>query len=130
MSRFTKNTILLGCFLMAFAVILGAFGAHALADRLESHQLEVYKTGVFYQFVHSLGILIVGLLSLHISEVKLRWVIIYFGLGILFFSGSVYLLSTSSITGIPRSFLGPVTPLGGLLFIAGWLSLAYQLSRK
>ncbi len=130
MSRFTKNTILLGCFLMALAVILGAFGAHALADRLEAHQLEVYKTGVFYQFVHSLGILIVGLLSLHISEVKLRWVIIYFGLGILFFSGSVYLLSTSSITGIPRSFLGPVTPLGGLLFIAGWLSLAYQLSRK
>jgi uncharacterized membrane protein YgdD (TMEM256/DUF423 family) len=130
MTRFTKNTLLLGCFLMALAVILGAFGAHALAEKLEARQLEVYKTGVFYHFIHGMGILLVGILSLHVTEVRVRWVIIYFGLGILLFSGSLYLLSTAALTGISRSFLGPVTPMGGLLFILGWVSLAWQLNRK
>lgn len=130
MVRFTRNTLLIGSILMALAVILGAFGAHALADRLTEHQVESYRTGVLYQFLHSIAILFLGLLSHHVPESKLRWPVILLGLGILFFSGSIYLLTTADLTGMPKGFLGPITPIGGLLFIAGWISLAYQLSKK
>ena len=130
MSRFTKNTLLIGTILMGLAVILGAFGAHALSDKLNTHQLESYRTGVLYQFIHSLAILFIGVLSPHISENKLRGSVVLLGLGILFFSGSIYLLTTADLTGIPKVFLGPITPIGGLLFIAGWFNLAYQINKK
>ncbi|MCB0686085.1 MAG: DUF423 domain-containing protein [Saprospiraceae bacterium] len=127
MSRFTKNTLLIGSILMGMAVILGAFGAHALADKLSAHQLQSYHTGVQYQFLHSLAILVFGALSFHLPETKLRWPIMLIGMGILLFSGSIYLLSTADLTGIPKGILGPITPIGGILFIAGWFSLAYKL---
>ena len=115
---------------MGLAVILGAFGAHALSEKLSAQQLESYRTGVLYQFIHSLAILFIGALSHHISESKLRGSVVLLGLGILFFSGSIYLLATADITGIPKAFLGPITPIGGLLFIAGWFNLAYQINKK
>ena len=130
MSRFTKNTLLIGTILMGLAVILGAFGAHALSEKLSTHQLESYRTGVLYQFIHSLAILIIGVLSYHIPETRLRGSVVLLGLGILFFSGSIYLLATAEMTGIPKTILGPITPIGGLLFIAGWFNLTYQITKK
>ncbi|MCB0668175.1 MAG: DUF423 domain-containing protein [Saprospiraceae bacterium] len=115
---------------MGLAVILGAFGAHALAEKLDPHQLTSYRTGVSYHFTHSIAILIIGVLSLHLDERKLRWPVILLGMGILFFSGSIYLLNTAHLTGLPKAFLGPITPLGGILFISGWFLLAYQIYKK
>ena len=102
------------------AVILGAFGAHALRERLDDYSRGVFETAVQYHFYHSLALLAVGLLALSQPQTVLLkssgWL---FFTGILIFSGSLYILS---ITGI--RWLGAVTPLGGLAFIGGWACLA------
>ncbi len=103
------------------AVILGAFGAHALKNTLSAPDLEVWKTAVLYHFLHTLAL---GAFR------PGRWPSMFFLAGIGLFSGSLYLLSTSSLHGMPVSWLGPVTPLGGLLLIAGWLLTAAQLRRN
>lgn len=103
-----------------FAVMLGAFGAHALKARLDDYSLGVFETAVQYHFYHSLALLAVGMLALSQPQTTLLkssgWL---FFLGILVFSGSLYILS---ITGM--RWLGAVTPLGGLAFIGGWACLA------
>lgn len=102
------------------AVILGAFGAHALKDRLDDYSMGVFETAVQYHFYHSLALLAVGIIALQQPQTSLLkssgWL---FFLGILVFSGSLY---TLSITGV--KWLGAITPLGGLAFIAGWACLA------
>lgn len=101
------------------AVMFGAFGAHALKNRLDEYARGVFETAVQYQFYHSLALLAVGLLALHHPPTVLLkssgWL---FLTGILIFSGSLYVLS---LTGV--RWLGAVTPLGGLAFIAGWACL-------
>ena len=102
------------------AVILGAFGAHALKNRLDEYALGVFETAVQYHFYHSLALLAVGIIALQQPQTMLLkssgWL---FLLGIVVFSGSLYLLS---VTGV--RWLGAITPLGGLAFIAGWACLA------
>ncbi len=102
------------------AVILGAFGAHGLKDRLDAYSMGVFETAVQYHFYPSLALLAVGVLAVsqpHTTLLKSSgWL---FLLGILIFSGSLYLLS---VTGV--RWLGAVTPLGGLAFIGGWACLA------
>lgn len=102
------------------AVIFGAFGAHALKNRLDEYSLGVFETAVQYHFYHSLALLAVGIIALQQPQVALLkssgWL---FFLGIVVFSGSLYILS---ITGV--KWLGAITPLGGLAFIAGWACLA------
>lgn len=101
------------------AVILGALGAHALKAQLEPHSLESFNTGVRYQAWHAVALLAIGMGNINLRYLKgvvWCWII-----GTFCFSGSIYLLSTSAITGIHWNFLGPITPLGGLFFIAGWL---------
>ncbi|MFT6958509.1 MAG: uncharacterized membrane protein YgdD (TMEM256/DUF423 family) [Halieaceae bacterium] len=102
------------------AVTFGAFGAHALKGRLDDYALGVFQTAVQYHFYHSLALLAVGILALSQTHSGLLrssgWL---FMLGIILFSGSLYGLS---LTGI--KWLGAVTPLGGLAFIAGWVCLA------
>ena len=101
------------------AVGLGAFGAHALRSRLDDHALSVYQTAVQYHFYHSLSLLGVGLLCLWHPQSRLLLASgSAFALGILVFSGSLYLLS---LTGI--RWLGAITPLGGLAFMTGWFLL-------
>jgi uncharacterized membrane protein YgdD (TMEM256/DUF423 family) len=101
------------------AVGLGAFGAHALRERLDEHALSIYQTAVQYHFYHSLALLGVGLLCLWQPQSRLLWGSgSAFAFGILIFSGSLYLLS---ITGI--HWLGAITPVGGLGFMIGWLLL-------
>jgi uncharacterized membrane protein YgdD (TMEM256/DUF423 family) len=102
------------------AVAFGAFGAHALKSRLDDYALGVFQTAVQYHFYHSLALLAVGILALSQPQTILLkssgWL---FFTGIVVFSGSLYLLS---ITGV--RWLGAITPLGGLAFIAGWACLA------
>ena len=107
--------------LLALAVMLGAFGAHGLKDRLDAYSMDVYQKAVFYHFIHALGMLVV---SLSPRTASLIWVHLLLVAGILIFSGSLYLLA---LTGVRT--LGAITPLGGLSFIAAWLLLAWSLRR-
>ncbi len=108
---------------MAAAVILGAFGAHGLRDKLDAYSMSVYEKAVFYHFIHALGILLVALLARTqaitvVGQTRVCWLLFA---GIVIFSGSLYALA---VTGV--RLLGAITPIGGLAFIAGWLLLAYQ----
>lgn len=115
----SKNYYLLaGAFFAMLAVICGAFGAHALEKILPEVMLQRYHTGVEYQFYHAFALLITGLLAQHSAQRTLKMAGVAFGLGILLFSGSLYLYV---FTGI-KAF-GMLTPFGGLAFIIGWGSL-------
>ena len=110
----------LGAVSGAISVMLGAFGAHALKARLSADALSAFQTAVQYQMMHSLALIAVGLwLVRHPEDMLSRYAALAFCFGILFFSGSLYGLTL----GGPR-WLGPVTPIGGTLFIAGWLLFA------
>lgn len=115
-----------GAILLALAVILGAFGAHGLRDRLDAYSMGVYEKAVFYQFVHAMGILVVSLLPRTgtFPESGANWVCLLLLIGIVIFSGSLYLLA---LTG--NRMLGAITPIGGISFILGWLLLAWRLRR-
>ena len=111
--------ISLAAFSGFLAVALGAFGAHALKNRLDEYALSVYETAVQYQFYHSLALLAVGLLALQLPASRaLHTSGIAFIVGILIFSGSLYLLSFTGIR-----WLGAITPIGGVAFMVGWLAL-------
>lgn len=102
------------------AVGFGAFGAHGLRDRFDAYSMGVFETAVQYQFYHSLALLGVGVLLLHApSSALLRASAVLFCLGIVIFSGSLYVLSFSGVR-----WLGAITPLGGLAFLAAWACLA------
>lgn len=116
--------------LLAIAVILGALGAHALKKELGPEQLDSFKTGVTYHFYHGLAIILIGMAMEVYKKPGLKWAVYLFLTGSIFFSGSIYLLSTQTITGLSLSFLGPVTPLGGLIFITGWIIACVQFLRK
>jgi len=109
---------LIAAVLLAIAVSVGAFGAHGLKPHLSSELMEVYKTGVEYHFYHALGLLLVGVFALHKPGVYLKWSGILLTTGIVLFSGSLYVMAISGI-----KWLGAVTPLGGVSFIAGWILL-------
>lgn len=108
------------------AIILGAFGAHALKGKLDDALLESYKTGVMYHFIHVLAMLICVAIIQRQDSIWMRRAFWFFLLGILFFSGSIYLLATRQVTGLDASFLGPITPIGGILFILGWVCLCFN----
>jgi len=110
------------------AIALGAFGAHGLKARVAPDQVAIFETGVRYQFYHGLALLFVGLLMFQLPKVKFREVVWLFSLGILFFSGSLYILATRELTGWSSSIFGPLTPIGGLLFIFGWISLIWKIA--
>ena len=117
----------IGAGLMAFGVMLGAFGAHAMKERLDAYSMDVYQKAVFYHFIHALGILIVAafLRAGALTESTCNTICGLLLLGIALFSGSLYLLAITGSRG-----LGIVTPFGGLAFIAAWLLLAYRLARS
>ena len=121
------NWTAVGAALLALAVTLGAFGAHGLKDRLDAYSMAVYEKAVLYHFLHALGILLVALLGRTgaigaAGQTRAAWLLF---VGILLFSGSLYVLAVSGIRA-----LGAITPLGGLAFIAGWLLLAYEALRS
>lgn len=102
--------------LMFLGVALGAFGAHALKGKVDLYFLDVFKTGVLYHMVHALGLFAVAWLSTISQDPKIMWAGILMILGIIFFSGSLYVMA---LTGIRA--MGAVTPIGGLLFLAAWI---------
>lgn len=127
-----KVLFTLGALLGALAVILGAFGAHKLKVVLTPEQLQTFETGVRYQFYHVFAIAIAGLLWMKYPTQGLVVSGWFFVLGILFFSGSLYLLAnkeTLSLGNMTR-VIGPITPLGGLFFIVGWVLLAIQIFKS
>lgn len=121
-----RYLITTGAFSAALAVALGAFAAHALKSRMPPEALAVFQTGVQYQFYHSLGLILVGILAQRQQETRLLSAAgLLMALGILLFSGSLYALSTTGI----RS-LGIITPIGGAGFIGAWLLVALGVWRS
>jgi uncharacterized membrane protein YgdD (TMEM256/DUF423 family) len=115
-----------GATALALAVIIGAFGAHGLRDRLDAYSTSVYETAVMYHFFHALGILVVSMMPKagFVTQTQAAWVCGLLTAGIVLFSGSLYVLA---VTRIPM--LGAITPFGGVSFIGGWLMLAWVLLR-
>lgn len=112
-----RKYAMIGAFVALLAVVLGAFGAHMLEERISEDDLKTFETGVRYQMYHGLGILLVALLGDRFgSGKKLIWAGRLLVIGVILFSGSLYGLS---LTGL--AFFGPITPLGGVSIIAGWI---------
>ena len=119
-----KLFIQLAAFSGALAVMIGAFGAHALKARLTPELLSVYETGVQYHFWHTLVLLAVGLLALQLPDSRALIASgIAFIVGIILFSGSLYLLASTDIRHLGFMPVGLITPCGGMSFIVGWLLL-------
>ena len=117
-----KMLLLFGLFFCSLSVLMGAFGAHALKDKLSEYSMSIYDKAVFYQMFHAVGILVVSILGQLFNTQDFNisgWLFI---IGILLFSGSLFLLS---VTGI--KWLGAITPIGGVMFIAGWLLLFFKV---
>jgi uncharacterized membrane protein YgdD (TMEM256/DUF423 family) len=124
-----KGHLIFASLSMALAVSLGALAAHALQSWLSPEKIASFQTAVRYQIIHSLAIFILAILSTR--EIKIpSYLFVLFKLGIVLFSGSIYALSTLPIHNIEFfKFLGPVTPIGGLCFIAGWIALALSFRK-
>jgi uncharacterized membrane protein YgdD (TMEM256/DUF423 family) len=121
-----RGFLMLAAFFGFTGVALGAFAAHGLKNRLTPEYLAIFHTGVTYQLVHTLALLGVALLAMQIPGRLITWAGASFAIGILLFSGSLYLLT---LTGVSK--LGIVTPFGGLAFLVGWFCLglaAWRLS--
>ena len=118
---------------MIIAIALGAMGAHYLKETLglPVDKLDSWKTGVFYQVIHSLSVFIVILIATTFKIDKVGAVINLFFIGIFLFSGSIYLLTLNYVWQIDAlKLLGPITPIGGLLFISGWVLLFFRLKNS
>lgn len=121
--KYTAYAALLG----GAAVLLGAFGAHALKATLDSYALEIWRTAVFYHLTHAVAILALSMVAFNDAEVTRLWALRALFIGTVIFSGSLYLLALTSI-----KLLGGVTPVGGLCLMVGWLLVfiaAYQNSK-
>lgn len=118
-----KLTLITGALLGALGVGIGAFGAHALKGLLSQNgRLETFELAVRYQFYHALGILFIGLLMEKYPASALQWSSLLMLLGVIFFSGSLYAYSLTN-----TKVFAMITPLGGLLLLAAWLTLLYAL---
>jgi len=115
----SKKLLISGSLFMALAVGFGAFGAHIVQDMLTPDRFEVFKTAVEYHFYHAIGLLILGLISQRMEPSKwITWSGYCMIAGILIFSGSLYILTLTD-----TSWLGAITPLGGIAFILSWCFL-------
>jgi uncharacterized membrane protein YgdD (TMEM256/DUF423 family) len=125
----SQKILLTALIIGALAIVLGAFGAHGLKKFLSIEQLNSFEIGVRYQMYHALFLLFVAQTSYATDKQKMV-VFLLTLFGILLFSGSIYLLATSTISNIKAKFLGPITPIGGLLLISSWIYLFYCIIAK
>lgn len=122
MSKRLYFTFILG----GLTVILGAFGAHLLERLLSAAQLASFETGLRYQFYHVFFLILLSLVP-RIEEKDKNKITLLISIGILLFSGSIYLLNLQDVLGLNLGFLGPVTPIGGSLLIFAWFYTAYKI---
>ena len=120
--KITATALLIGM----TAIVLGAFGAHALKKELTVEELATFETGVKYQMYHALFLLFLGMTSL-VTEKAKKTIFQLVIFGVLFFSVSIYLLATKTITGIDFKPLGIITPIGGTLLILGWAIFLWEV---
>jgi uncharacterized membrane protein YgdD (TMEM256/DUF423 family) len=126
--RLSRNHIALGSALAALGVALGAFGAHGLKEVVSSQMMEIFETAVRYQMYHAFGLVVTGLICRALPSDHTRlfqligWLFIT---GIVFFSGSLYCLVL-----LNKSWLGAITPLGGIAFVVAWTMLAYGVLKQ
>jgi len=126
-----KGFLVWAAALGALAVILGAFGAHKLKELVPPETVSTFQTGVTYQFYHVFALLAVGILYAHIPAPQLIWAGRCFIIGIILFSGSLYLLTALKMTNnVGLRGVGIITPIGGLVFIAGWVCLLLAVLKK
>lgn len=120
-----KKFFLIACLFGATAVALGAMGSHMLEKLLPASKIETFKIGVRYQFYHAVVLLVLSLFQRYFTKKWLNWIGWMFVLGVLMFSGSLYFLAMSDYWGLNslRSIVGPITPIGGVFFILGWLTM-------
>ncbi|KQB99005.1 DUF423 domain-containing protein [Pedobacter sp. Hv1] len=117
-----KRIILTAALFGALAVVLGAFGAHSLKTLISSSSLEIWQKGVEYQFYHVFALLYLSTFARYKNKL-IGFAFVFFTLGIVLFSGSLYILALKDAYHLSVQFIGPITPLGGLCFILGWISL-------
>lgn len=121
-----KIFLILGSSFAGLAVAIGAFGAHALKSVLEAtNRVETFETGAKYQFYHALALIVLGLLMQKFDHRMFTWAGYGFVAGIILFSGSLYILSLSGVTK-----WGAVTPLGGIAFLIGWITLIIGITKS
>ena len=132
MSPSSRFHIICGLSFACLGVVIGAFAAHGLKPLLSVKEINNFETGVKYQFYHAFALIVLGLLNTHFPKGEKLFKIagFLFFIGILLFSGSLYLLSTQSILNISIPLLGPITPIGGSLAIFGWLFTALGVLKK
>lgn len=127
--KMDKKIISTGAILGMIAIILGAFGAHALKKTVPIEALSTFETGVKYQMYHALFLVFLGLVTeLSKKAQKIIYYLVVFG--VIFFSGSIYLLATKSLTSFDFKAIGIITPIGGLLLILAWGILLFNLTKK
>ena len=120
-----KTVIILAAILGALSVGIGAFGAHGLEATLNAHnRVDTFETAVKYQFYHTIALFLLGILMINYDQSQFNVAAICFIVGIFIFSGSLYTLSLTNIT-----WLGAITPIGGLAFIVGWVYIALGASK-
>lgn len=126
-----KPYLIIAAFLGALSVALGAFGAHGLQKIASSEMVEIYETGVRYQFYHTFALLAVGILYIWFPGKLMSLSGLFFIVGVLLFSGSLYLITFMKVADkiIPPA-IGVITPIGGLFLIAGWVMLLVALITK
>jgi len=117
-----KSLLIIGSVFAALSVLLGAFGAHGLKNRLSIEDLAIFETAVRYQMYHALGILLMGVASFYLTEKLVSAPAYFLILGIIVFSGSLFLLVFTNLR-----WFGAITPIGGLCLIIGWLLFAYNI---
>jgi uncharacterized membrane protein YgdD (TMEM256/DUF423 family) len=124
-----RKLIITAAILGMIAIILGAFGAHALKKVLSIEQLVTFETGVRYQMYHALFLLFIGLLD-NVTEKTKKTICFLVVFGVILFSGSIYLLATNDLTAFDFKSIGFLTPIGGLLLIMAWGVLLMNIMQK
>lgn len=126
-----KIYLIIGTILAGLSVVLGAFGAHGLRKVVSPENVAIYQTGVQYQMYHALALILVGILSEKIIHSMLSFAGGFFIAGVVFFSGSLYLIvSLYAMNKTVPKLIGILTPIGGLFFILGWICLLVSLLKK
>ena len=119
-----------GIALALVAVLLGAFGAHALQEKVDASAIEIWNKGIEYQFIHAFALMLSGLLAIQFKEKLIRRSAVLFFTGIVLFSGSLYILAIRSLIPYNVSWIGPITPIGGVSFIIGWITMILAINKQ